>query len=167
MGRFSVRSSFGWTDGLTDGRTENLPILQVFVLCLALRPLWLALRPLWLALSPLWLALSPFGWTDGQMDGISPHSTGLRPLPGPLATLKAGPQILQLALILLGPSDASGRPSDYSNHSKPHSTNFIPYWLALRAYLLVFTPIGLGLKPLWLSFPLCHYLFFSHSFSLS
>ena len=73
-------------------------------LWLALRPLWLAFRPLWLALRPLWLALRHlqlallplqqlsdplYGkWTDGQtygrMDGIYPHSTGLRPLSGPL-----------------------------------------------------------------------------------
>ena len=55
-------------------------------------------------------------------------------------------------------------PSDYFNHSNLILQDFISCWLAIRAFLLVFTPIGLGLKPLWLSFPLCHYLFFSHSF---
>ena len=56
---------------------------------LALRPAWLALRPDWLGLRPAWLALGPLrGGTDGRMDrwtvGKAPHSTGLRPLSGPL-----------------------------------------------------------------------------------
>ena len=65
---------------------------------LALRPACLALKPAWLALRPAWLAFGPLRggqtdkWTDKQTDkridgwtsGKFPHSTGLRPLLGPL-----------------------------------------------------------------------------------
>ena len=39
-----------------------------------------------MGLRPTWLALGPLRgeWTDGWTDGKSPHSTGLRPLLGPL-----------------------------------------------------------------------------------
>ena len=65
---------------------------------LALRPACLALKPAWLALRPAWLVFGPLRggqtdkWTDKQTDkqmdgwtsGKFPHSTGLRPLLGPL-----------------------------------------------------------------------------------
>ena len=53
----------------------------------ALRPLRQALRPLWQALRPLWQALNSHRMdrqTDVWTCGISPHSTGLCPLSGPL-----------------------------------------------------------------------------------
>ena len=72
-------------------------LYTLFGLKLTLRPRWLALRPGWLALRPDWLGLRPSwhslgpsrgGWTDKRTnertDGKSPHSTGLRPLSGPL-----------------------------------------------------------------------------------
>ena len=48
----------------------------------------LGLRPGWLGLRPGWMAQRGDGWTsertDKQMDGKSPHSTGLHPLSRPL-----------------------------------------------------------------------------------
>ena len=83
------------------GRNSIPPSICLYVhlspLWLALRPCRLAPRPCWLALRPLQLALRPLGsranqrtevrmggCMNGQMDGISPHSTGLCPLLGPL-----------------------------------------------------------------------------------
>ena len=48
-----------------------------------------------------------YGWTDGWMDGISPHSTGLCPLSGPLPkkpNIRVGlrsPSVLKLAPVSL------------------------------------------------------------------
>merc|ERR1712015_325181 len=59
----------GWASGLT-GWASGLAS-------------WLGLRPDWLGLRPGWMSQGG-GRTYGQTDGKSPHSTGLRPLSGPL-----------------------------------------------------------------------------------